>query len=169
MKLWLALALFQLFGNPPYIPIWMGREPIRYCISGEMEPHRAEATFAFFSWAAQTGLYARETWECSAPRTVAYRMKTIEGYIGLAMFPPPLHAEPWAGDVWLDNRQDWGGGARALLVSTLLHETGHAFGMGHSARTDTESVMNPNLRPANVSLFAEDKRLVGCLYTGECQ
>ena len=168
MKALLLLALLQI-ENPPYIPVWAGREPVQYCIGGEMEPYREQVVYSFFAWAARTGLYARETRDCAAPRTLAYRLQPLDTFRGIGMYPPPLIVEPWAGDVWLDSGRDWGGRDRPLLVPTLLHETGHAFGMGHSARTDTESVMNPNLRPANVSLFAEDKRLVGCLYTGECQ
>lgn len=166
MKLLLTFGLlFQ--ANPPYIPIWAGREPIQYCISGEMESYREQATFAFFQWASHTGLYARETRDCAAPRTVAYRMQLVEGHLGLAMYPPPLHAEPAAGDVWIDNRQDWGGGARPLLVPMLLHETGHAFGMGHSVRPD--SVMEPTMRAERTALGAPDRWTIGCLYLGECK
>lgn len=165
MKIILMLALFQV--NPPFIPVWMGREPIQYCISGEMEPYREQVTFAFFAWASRTGLYARETHDCSAPRTVAYRMQPLDTFMGIGMYPPPLIVQPWAGDVWLDTRRDWGGRDLPLLIPTLLHETGHAWGMGHSWRP--ESVMNPNPRPGVIALAAEDRRLIGCLYLGECQ
>lgn len=165
MKIIVMLVLFQF--NPQYIPIWMGREPIQYCISGEMEPYREQVVYSFFAWASRTGLYARETRDCSAPRTVAYRMQPMDTYSGIGMYPPPLIVEPWAGDVWLDSKRDWGGGARPLLIPTLLHETGHAWGMGHSLRP--ESVMNPDLRPNRVMLDSLEKRAIEYLYLGECQ
>lgn len=160
--------LFQLITvvNPGYVPIWQGREPIQWCVSAEMEPFRAEVTWAFHAWAAQTGLFTRETRDCSAPRTVAYRLGDTHGYLGWTSYPAPLAQEPEAGDVILDARRDWRSAPLdGYLLPLLLHETGHALGMAEDP--DRAAVMCPLVAPGKLRPLGREIRTIRFLYQGE--
>ena len=47
-------------------------------------------------------------------------------------YPAPPNPEPIAGDLHLDDDERWQVGANIDLYSVVLHETGHALGLGHS-------------------------------------
>lgn len=164
----LARLLLQLVSvtNPGYIPIWQGREPIQYCLAPEVEPYREQVTWAFHQWAAQTGLYSRETRDCAAPRTVAYSMAPLglERYAA-AFYPPPLFPEPRAGDVVLNDAVRWQDSGAPLLLPTLLHETGHALGMGEDP--DQAAVMCPWIAPGKLRPLRREISTIRFLYQGE--
>jgi hypothetical protein len=68
-------------------------------------------------------------------------------------YPAPPNPEPIAGDLHFDDDETWRIGADVDLFSVVLHELGHALGLGHS--DSPGAVMYPYYRRAS-TLAAED-------------
>ena len=83
------------------------------------------------------------------------------------MFPPPLHPESVAGDVFIEYSVPWyWPNARPYLGALLLHEVGHAMGMADS--WDALDVMYPNNIVPGKPLSQKEWRVMRCLYQGVC-
>jgi hypothetical protein len=158
--------------NPPFIPSWPGSDPIRYVIDATADPYRPEIVAALRAWGQElpSGVFL-EVKDPAWHRTIVFRVSAFgagNAFLAMSMYPPPLIAEPWAGDVTINSDAGWQRAEmRPLLLPLLLHEIGHSLGMGHSWFTD--SVMFPNISPANVRLSATDRRLIRCLYRNVCE
>lgn len=68
------------------------------------------------------------------------------GVLAHTFYPAPPNSEPLAGDLHLDADEDWANPTSVDLYSVILHELGHALGLGHSG--DPNSVMYAFYRPA---------------------
>lgn len=68
------------------------------------------------------------------------------GVLAHTFYPAPPNSEPLAGDLHLDADEDWANPTAVDLYSVILHELGHALGLGHSG--DPNSVMYAFYRPA---------------------
>lgn len=78
-----------------------------------------------------------------------------------AFYPAPPNPEPIAGDVHLDDDEPWRIGDYLDVFSVVLHEIGHALGLGHSDKPGT--VMYPYYRKLT-GLSAEDIAAIRELY-----
>jgi len=76
-------------------------------------------------------------------------------------YPAPPNSEPIAGDMHLDADEAWRTGASVDLFSVVLHEAGHALGLGHSDRPGT--VMYPYYHQA-AGLSDDDIAAIRALY-----
>ncbi|MBS1825156.1 MAG: matrixin family metalloprotease [Acidobacteria bacterium] len=76
-------------------------------------------------------------------------------------FPAPPNPESIAGDLHLDDDESWQVGAGMDLFSVVLHELGHALGLGHS--DNPNAVMYPYYRKVS-QLNAEDIAAIRELY-----
>jgi hypothetical protein len=76
-------------------------------------------------------------------------------------FPAPINSEPIAGDLHFDDDENWQAGADVDLFSVVLHEIGHALGLGHGDKPGT--VMYPYYQRVN-QLMPEDIAALQTLY-----
>lgn len=83
------------------------------------------------------------------------------GILAHTFYPAGVNPEPVAGDVHLDEEETWSMGGSPDLYSVLLHEVGHALGLGHSDRR--EAVMYPYYKHSTV-LHAADIATLRMLY-----
>ncbi|MCC6365380.1 MAG: matrixin family metalloprotease [Bryobacterales bacterium] len=79
-------------------------------------------------------------------------------------YPSPPNTEPVAGDLHLDDDEPWQLGANVDMYSVVLHEMGHALGLGHS--DNPQSVMYPYYRLA-AGLQSEDISAIQQLYKSQ--
>jgi hypothetical protein len=83
------------------------------------------------------------------------------GTLAHTYFPAPPNPEPIAGDMHLDADESWHIGTSIDLFTVVLHETGHALGLGHSDQPG--AVMYPYYRFA-YGLMADDIAGIQDLY-----
>ena len=138
---------------------------------------RAELLRALDEWSRVVGVSFTEADASSAARTLSFlfaRGEHGDGYpfdgpgriLAHTFYPSPPNPEPIAGDVHLDDDEEWVIGpdlsVRSVdLFSVSLHELGHALGLGHSDVPG--SVMYPYYRRAT-ALTQEDTNAIRRLY-----
>ncbi len=59
-------------------------------------------------------------------------MPLPSGYLAETVLPPPINGDSSAGDIFINSNVNWGPGGYDF-ETVMLHEMGHALGMGHSA------------------------------------
>jgi hypothetical protein len=86
------------------------------------------------------------------------------GVLAHTFYPAPPNPEPIAGDMHLDDDENWNIGVNTDLFSVALHELGHALGLGHS--DNPSAVMYPYYRMVT-ALSADDKNAILSLYAAQ--
>ncbi len=134
---------------------------------------RAEYLRAMNEWARVVALTWSETSVLNGPRTMTLRFgrgndsmlpRTFDGpgrTLAYAYFPSPPNPEPIAGDVYLDDDENWQFGADIDVYSVLLHELGHSLGLNHLDQPG--NVMNAFYRRAT-ELQSGDIATIRTLY-----
>ena len=156
--------------EPPFIPCWSGPDPIRYWISPEMAQFRAEIQMAVLTFTRERmpdGRLLRlrflEIGVYGLLRSIDFRLEPLVGLLGLGMYPPPLNAEPFAGDVTLNQDAFTRPEFRPLVLPTLIHEiAAHSLGLGHFWRRG--SVRCPVIEEGRINLSPEDRQALITMY-----
>ena len=84
----------------------------------------------------------------------------IGGYVqsssilAFTLLPPPNNGGSDSGDIFMNTGQSWHVGTNLDLETVLVHEIGHALGMGHSA--SPTAVMYPYYGGVDQSLGSDD-------------
>ena len=145
-----------------------GRVDLRYAFQSltpkiEENAERNEVSRALAEWARYTSLDFSPGSDPFAVRAIsllfargahgdAYPFDGLGNVLAHTFYPAPPNNEPIAGDMHLDADENWQVGADIDLFSVVLHEAGHALGLGHTDRPD--SVMYPYYR--RLSALSED-------------
>jgi hypothetical protein len=133
---------------------------------------QSELLRALREWAIYVKLTFTPAADRAAPRTLNFLFATgwhgdpfpFDGrgkVLAHTFYPAPPNPEPIAGDLHFDDDEPWGIGVGTDLFSVVLHEAGHALGLGHSDKPG--AVMYPYYRRAT-GLTAEDIAAVRELY-----
>jgi hypothetical protein len=133
---------------------------------------QSEILRAFQEWARYSKVSFHAGTNASAARTVVVKFARGahgDGYpfdgpgkvLAHTFYPSPPNQEPLAGDMHLDDDESWNVGTTTDLFSVVLHEAGHALGLGHSDRPG--SVMYPYYRQA-AGLTSDDIEAIRALY-----
>lgn len=153
---------------PLWYPAWSGREPLRVCVAPSAQQYRYDALRAFNTWLAHTPLEWEEVSDCGRARTIAYSVSRFEGpFDATGFYPVPMFQEPYAGDVVLNARVDWSA-QRARVLPTLVHETGHAFGLP-DMRNPSYVMDATSISTDKLLLHQDEARIMRCLYWGHCK
>lgn len=158
-------------------PLVNGALDLRYFIAnspGQLNLERvaSEVLRAIAEWARYANLRLAPAADALGERTVAIRFAhgshgdsyPFDGagrVLAHTFFPSPPNPEPLAGDMHLDSDERWGIGEETDVFTVVLHEFGHALGLGHSDRPG--AVMYPYYRTLT-TLSSDDVDAVKSLY-----
>jgi Matrixin len=118
-------------------------------VFGELTPKVPQATVieeitrALMQWPKHGNVHFVPGTDISAARTVGIHFASFDhgdgypfdgpgGILAHTFYPVPGNPEPIAGDMHLDASEDWHSGANVDLYTVVLHEAGHALGLGHT-------------------------------------
>lgn len=154
-----------------------GAAALKYFFSsytGRIAPElvRSESLRAMQEWARHVQLQFQQANSATDSKTINILFATGQhgdGYpfdgpgktLAHTFYPAPPNPESIAGDLHLDDDESWQVGAGTDLFSVVLHELGHALGLGHS--DNPNAVMYPYYRRVT-QLNTEDIEAIRELY-----
>ena len=141
-----------------------GRLPEQPAQSEILRALREWATYARLTFAPAAGRAAPRTLNflfASGPHGDPFPFDGRGRVLAHTFYPAPPNPESIAGDLHFDDDEPWGVGEGIDLFSVVLHEAGHALGLGHSDKPG--AVMYPYYRRA-AGLTVEDIAAIRELY-----
>jgi hypothetical protein len=166
---------FSLYGNG--WPAAGGGAELRYHIANSpgdipLEQVTGEIRRALGAWAQHGNVRFAPALDAQGDATIAIRFARgshgdaypFDGQgrvLAHTFYPSPPNPEPLAGDMHLDADETWGIGVNTDIYTVVLHELGHALGIGHSDQPG--AVMYPYYRSLT-ALSADDIAAVQSLY-----
>ncbi|HWE52282.1 MAG TPA: matrixin family metalloprotease, partial [Bryobacteraceae bacterium] len=147
-------------------------------VLGDLTPKVPETTTAseilraLDAWSAVTNVTFQQGTDPAGARTVLIKFASgshgdqfpfasNSGVLAHTFYPVPINAESIAGDMHLNADENWHAGGDVDIYSVVLHEAGHALGLGHT--DNPGDVMYPYYRKGMV-LSAHDIGAVQALY-----
>jgi hypothetical protein len=132
----------------------------------------AEITKALAEWSKRAAITFTPGTDANASRNLNFLFAAGDhgdGYpfdgpgkvLAHTFYPAPPNAEPIAGDLHFDDEEAWSVGASVDVFSVVLHELGHALGLGHS--DNPSAVMYPYYKRV-LELSTEDITAIRLLY-----
>ncbi|MGQ9916696.1 MAG: matrixin family metalloprotease [Bryobacteraceae bacterium] len=127
------------------LPAWLDRRAALAEIERAMGEWAAVAQLDFTEASVRRLRRQIEIWAAAGEHGDGFAFDGRGGVLAHTFYPPP-NAETIAGDMHLDMDEPWRIGADVDLFTVVLHELGHALGLGHN--DDPDSVMYPYYRRA---------------------
>lgn len=152
-----AASLSVYFGA---LPSWLDRNAALGEIRRAADAWAGVAQLSFSESSLRKLRRQIEIWAAAGDHGDGFPFDGRGGVLAHTFYPPP-NAETIAGDIHLDLDEPWKLGADVDLFSVVLHELGHALGLGHN--DDPASVMYPYYRRLQ-NLAAADIREIRRLY-----
>jgi len=152
-----AASLAVYFGT---LPAWLDRSAAVSEMRRALDAWAAVAQLSFAETSVQRLRRQIEIWAAAREHGDGFPFDGRSGVLAHTFYPPP-NAETIAGDLHLDLDEPWNLGADVDLFSVVLHELGHALGLGHN--DDPGSVMYPYYRRLT-GLTAADRAEIRKLY-----
>lgn len=144
------------------LPAWLDRGAAVNEMRRALDAWASVAQLSFSETGVRRLRRQIEIWAAARDHGDGFPFDGRSGVLAHTFYPPP-NAETIAGDMHLDLDEPWNIGADIDLFSVVLHELGHALGLGHN--DEPGSVMYPYYRRLT-GLTAADKAEIRKLYAG---